>query len=80
MSKERRKMVVLPDGTVKGLWHDRLPYRELGHVTVVRASDVEYDHERGLWVAVTPGGEEIASSPDRDAAIRGEVKRLEERL
>lgn len=52
--------------------------RAIGAPTVVRASEVEYDHETGEWFAVyLPTGEVIARGPDRGEVIRTEVKWLE---
>lgn len=65
------------DGTVTGLYNDRLPYRELGRLSVQRASDVSFDEERQVWIAKTPEGKVLAESPNRDACIKGEIAALQ---
>ena len=53
----------------------------LGTVTIERASDVEFDHDAGEWVATYHAtGEVIARGVNRNAVIAAEVRWLEERI
>ena len=54
--------------------------RELGRVTMTRASDVEWDETSQEWVATTRGGQEIARGGSRTEVIAREVRVLEGRL
>ncbi len=67
---------IAPDGTVRTLWSDVLPLREVGRVTMERASNVEWDEARQMWVARTPDGRELAASTSRADVIRREVEVL----
>lgn len=50
----------------------------LGAPTVIRASEVEYDHASGEWFAIyLPTGELIARGPNRAEVIAAEVRWLE---
>lgn len=42
------------DGNVHCLYSDALPLREMGSLTVERASNVEFDQERDGWVVIFP--------------------------
>jgi hypothetical protein len=60
-------LLVLPDGTVVGVWSDDVPWQEVGIVTAVpRLSHVEFDVDRQEWVARDVAtGEIVASGPNR---------------
>jgi hypothetical protein len=60
-------LLVLPDGTVVGVWSDDVPWQEIGVVTAVpRLSHVEFDVDRQEWVARDAAtGEVVASGPNR---------------
>jgi hypothetical protein len=60
-------LLVLPDGTVVGVWSDDVPWQEIGVITEVsRLSHVEFDVDRQEWVARdTTTGEVVASGPNR---------------
>ena len=60
-------LLVLPDGTVVGVWSDDVPWQEIGVVTAVpRLSHVEFDVDRQEWVARDAAtGEVVASGPSR---------------
>ena len=44
------KLRITPDGAVLGLWDDAIDWSSLGRVSVRRASHVEFDDRRQLWV------------------------------
>ena len=71
---------VRPDGSVRTLWNDALALHTLGHVTTERASSVEFDVARQVWVARTPDGRELAASPVRADVIRREAEALMEAI
>jgi hypothetical protein len=77
---QKRVIVIRPNGTVRTMWSDALPLREMGHVSAMRASSVEWDEEHQLWVARDNDGKIIAIDKDRDAAIAQEVAVLQRRL
>lgn len=47
-------MKIDADGNVTCLYSDALPLREMGTLAVERASEVEYDNERGGWLVMFP--------------------------
>ena len=74
------KLVVDKHGTVSAVYSDKLREMNLGPMTVTRASNVEFNQSSQEWEATTPGGEKIASGPDRDKVIQEEVRIIESRL
>jgi len=67
-------LVILPDGTVAGVWSDEVPWHEIGRVTAApRLSRVEWDPCRQQWVATDIAtGQEVAASPSRREALEAE--------
>jgi len=43
------RLRIVSDGTVRGLWNDDIDWRHLGHVSVRRASHVEFCDRRQQW-------------------------------
>ena len=74
------KIVVDTEGTASAVYSDKLKEMNLGLMEVTRASNVEFNHANQEWEATTPGGEKIASGPDRDKVIADEVRIIESRL
>ena len=74
------RVVVEPDGTVRAVYSDKLKNMNLGVMAVTRASNVEFNEAAQNWEALTPGGELIASGPNRDDVIKEEVRVIESRL
>lgn len=71
------------DGSVVAVYDDRwLPILEaLGTPAIERATDVEWDHTRGEWVATHRAtGIVIARGRERARVIQAEVAWLEARL
>lgn len=44
------RLRITPDGRIRGLWTDALDWPALGRVHVARASQVEFDITRQVWV------------------------------
>lgn len=67
------QMVVQPDGEVRCLYGEELDLRELGQLTIQRASHVE-STEDGLWVAdLSPvGAVRLGPFPQRSEALAAE--------
>jgi hypothetical protein len=67
-------LVILPDGTVAGVWSDDVPWHEIGKVTAApRLSWVEWDPSRQQWVATDIAtGREVAASHSRREALEAE--------
>jgi hypothetical protein len=74
------KIIVEADGTVRAVYSDKIKRMNLGNLEVTRASNVEFNEATQEWEAITPGGEKIASGPDRDDVIKQEVRIIESRL
>ena len=70
-------------GVLRTVYDDRWAplFAALGKVTIERASEVEYDHRAGEWVATHHAtGEVIARGVNRQQVIAAEVRWLEGRL
>jgi hypothetical protein len=67
-------LVILPDGTVAGVWSDEVPWHQIGRITATpRLSRVEWDPSRQQWVATDIAtGQEVAASPSRREALEAE--------
>lgn len=73
------------EGNLYGLADDLIDRLNLGKKKISRVSNVEYDHERGVWAATDlDTGKEIASHKTRSKVIDMEReyfnKRLEEQF
>ena len=56
------QLLVKKNGDIQCLYTDSLPLRELGKMTVARASNVEFDTTNGTWsVKLVETGEIIGS-------------------
>ena len=67
-------LVILPDGSVTGVWSDEVPWHQIGRVTAApRLSRVEWDPSRQQWVATDIAtGQEVAASPSRREVLEAE--------
>lgn len=63
------KIFIRPDGVIEGLHTDMIPLQELGHLNVVRATNVEFDGVRQEWIVTLPDGTEIFSHLSREKAL-----------
>ncbi len=76
-----KKLVITSQGVAVAMWDDRLPLLQIGHVTTVRASSVEFDEPSQMWVARSAEDNRIiAASRNRDECIAQEVVALQVRL
>lgn len=72
---------VRPQGEVDCLYRDELRLEQLGALQVRRASHVEFDEDKGVWVArEANGGGVIASHPRRSVCLGREVEHFNEKL
>lgn len=72
--------ISLRGGCATAVWDDRFRpiYEALGHMEVKRATEVEFDHSTGEWVAIhLASGQIIARGKNRSEVIRQEVGWLE---
>ena len=68
------------DGKFKYIYSDKLASLDLGEFQVERASDVDYDHTRKVWVARDKDGNFLCESVSRDECIKREVELLSQKL
>ena len=76
-------LLIFKDGTVTGVYDDRfLPLIEaFGPPKITRATEVEFDHSTGEWVAtLISTGQEIGRGRNRTELIKQEVEYLEREL
>jgi hypothetical protein len=77
----RHHIVVLKGGGIRMIYTDALPLSNLGKLTISRASNVEYDNDRGGWVTTLVTGEELPGiHPTRQAALVAEIEEVNRRL
>ncbi|MDE1822122.1 MAG: hypothetical protein KGI98_14880 [Euryarchaeota archaeon] len=78
-----RTLVIGSDGTIRSVYDDSISAGVLtavGPLHVRRASMVEFEEARQVWVARTLDGEVLAEGPRRDEVVAAEVRILEGRL
>jgi hypothetical protein len=75
-----------PNGTLEAVQNDEIPITEIGHSTMERASDVTWDEDSQVWVAVIRDkfrrqerSTHSFSSTSRTEAINWELKYLNNR-
>jgi hypothetical protein len=77
----QRSLVIDADGNVRAVYSDVLPLRELGKISVERASTVEFDPERQVWTATEVAtGATIGEGESREGVIAQEIAMLEKKL
>jgi hypothetical protein len=79
MSAKDRVLVIDGEGTLHGLYDPTLK-KIGGEMTVVRASEVEFDNERQIWDVVLADGTHVCSREDRPDAIDAEVDYLNAKI
>lgn len=74
-------MTISPDGKeVAGLYSDKLPYRELGNMSVTRASTIEFNGELQKWVVnILDENRFLGVFESRQEAIDAEIRYLNDR-
>ena len=65
-------LVFHPDGTAQGLYTEAIDLTLLGHLTVKRASRVEFNDARQCWQVRTMGGRTLFSAPTRQRCLEWE--------
>jgi len=78
----RTKIRFAGDGSgFTAVYSDVLQGLGLGDLSISRISDVEYDHDRQLWVATRKDtGEVLCESTSRDECVKEEVRILNSQL
>lgn len=74
------KLLVTPDGTIKGLYTECIDLSKFGKLHVTRASHVEFDSDCQEWVVTLPDGKEIYRNKSREKALLFEKDYFESRL
>ena len=75
------KLVVGVDGSARCIYDEMLDLRELGRLTITRASHVEPDAEGYWWADMGPvGGPVLGPFRSRTEALQAEREWLAERL
>lgn len=54
MTQKKHVIRFDPDGTATCLYTEDIPLHEIGAMTVWRASNVEFDNDRGGWIVTFP--------------------------
>ena len=67
-------------GKFKSIYSDKLASLNLGDFRVERASDVEYDHTRKVWIARERNGKFLCESPSREECVKREVEILSKQI
>lgn len=71
MCQSETTMVIAPDGTIRALAIDELGLAALGHVSMQRWSNVEWNEAKQVWEArLVEGNRLIAQDKSRDTCIR----------
>jgi len=76
----RSILVIRPNGKIETVYSDEIPYDAIGEVAVRRASTVEFDNDRHLWVAKTQSGRILAEGARRADVVAEEIRVLQEEL
>lgn len=63
---------IRPDGKIEGLYNDTIPLQQLGELSVMRATTIEFDHQRQEWIVALPDGTEVYSHPSREECLKWE--------
>ena len=71
---------IAPDGNTKSLYSDKLDMRTLGHMTVERASQIEWDEARQTWFVQFPDGAVLRDFKTRDEALACEILTLQSKM
>lgn len=69
-------LLVLPDGTVKGLFTEILDLTTLGLLEVRRAMAIEFDNPDQVWRVFDPYGRSLYESPSREDCLTWERQHL----
>jgi hypothetical protein len=70
------KLQILQDGNVKCLYTESLDLTEIGKLKVERASTVEFDNGKQLWVVRLPDGTEVYRNKSRAACLGWEENHI----
>ena len=69
-------LCVLPDGTVKGIYTERIDLGALGPLQIRRATSIEFDNRLQAWRVFDPYGDCMYCSPSRQVCLDWERQHL----
>jgi hypothetical protein len=70
--------IIAPDGSVRGVYSDLVPYHAIGMAEIVRASHVEPDEYGMWWADLSPvQGPKLGPYLERTKAVQSEMQWLE---
>ena len=75
------ELLILPGGTVRGIYQETIDLGELGDLSIRRASHVEPDGQGRWWADLSPvGGPVLGPYAQRSLALAAEVRWLDQHL
>ena len=76
-----RHTIIIRKGKLRAIYTDKLPFHNLGVLTVVRASNVEWDNARQGWTVELADGTKLPGVwKNRQEALDAEVEAVNARL
>ena len=69
-------LLILPDGTVRGVYTEALDLSTLGQLQVQRAMAIEFDNRLQAWRVFDAMGDCLYCSPSRETCLAWEQKHL----
>lgn len=71
-------LIFTPAGTGTGLYTDLIPLSAIGHLTIRRATWIEFDNDTQYWRVKDATDFPLYSSPSRETCLEWERRYLEE--
>ena len=72
-------LTIGPSGQVRGLYTEVIPLQSIGRLRVRRASHIEFDHGRQVWIAWDTNGSALFESPSRQECLEWEQRFFNEK-
>lgn len=66
-----------PTGKVRGLYSELIDLKELGKLSIRRASTIEFDHQKQLWKVCDLEGRPLFEHASRSACLAWEEDNLD---
>ena len=70
-------IIFTPDGRARCLYHEAIDLTRIGRLTMQRATTIEFDDARQLWIVRNPDGREMFTHPSRQTCLNWEREHLE---